>query len=78
PEVLPAITALKNVVCDGEAKSNSSEVLEGGSKIGIKPGSQREDLWRDWDQEKTRGKKLKSKSALALPTSSTNQQTPTS
>ncbi|CAG8857361.1 12831_t:CDS:1, partial [Gigaspora margarita] len=59
-------------------KPNSSEVLEGGSKVGIKPGSQREDLWRDRDQEKTGGKKLKSKSALALPTSSTNQQTPTS
>ncbi|CAG8796559.1 4199_t:CDS:2, partial [Gigaspora margarita] len=78
PEVLPVITALKNVVRAGEAKPNSSEVLEGGSKVGIKLGSQREDLWRDRDQEKTGGKKLKSKSALALPTSSTNQQTPAS
>ncbi|CAG8777061.1 21471_t:CDS:1 [Gigaspora margarita] len=76
PEVLPAITALKNVVRDGEAKPNLSEVLERGSKVGIKLGSQREDLWRDQNQEKTGEKKLKSKSALALPTSSTNQQTP--
>ncbi|CAG8841407.1 7452_t:CDS:2, partial [Gigaspora margarita] len=30
PEVLSAIIALKNVVRDGEAKPNSSEVLEGG------------------------------------------------
>ncbi|CAG8855714.1 33370_t:CDS:1, partial [Gigaspora margarita] len=78
PEVLPVITALKNVVRDGEAKPNSSEVLEGDSKVGIKPGSQREDLWRDRDQEKTGEKKLKSKSVLALPTLSTNQQTFTS
>ncbi|CAG8856013.1 34213_t:CDS:1, partial [Gigaspora margarita] len=51
PEVLPVITALKNVVRDEEAKPNSSEVLEGGSKVGIKPGSQREDLWRDINKE---------------------------
>ncbi|CAG8855153.1 22057_t:CDS:2, partial [Gigaspora margarita] len=69
PEVLPVITALKNVVHDGEAKPNSFEVLERDSKVGIKPGSQREDLWRDWDQEKTEEKKLKSKSA---PTSLNN------
>ncbi|CAG8782165.1 30599_t:CDS:2 [Gigaspora margarita] len=67
PEVLPAITALKNVVHDREAKPNSFEVLEGD-----KGGS-----LRDRDQEKIGRKKLKSKSALALPTSSTNQQTPT-
>ncbi|CAG8791922.1 35009_t:CDS:2, partial [Gigaspora margarita] len=58
--------------------SQPEEVLKGGSKVGIKPESQREDLWRDRDQEKTGKKKLKFKSALALLISSTNQQTSTS